>query len=96
MILQVDIPNPPVIPGECFEPLKAEPQEMFGGSNTSSNDVCVYRGSDGSGGMGCAWERNCKKEIRILGTHRASQFFSCSMPNVGTLGRGVAKINIKY
>ena len=49
MILQVDIQNLPVIPGECFEPLKAEPQEMFGGSNTSSNDVCVYRGSDGVG-----------------------------------------------
>ena len=36
-----DIPNPPVIPGEdrCLEPLKAESQEMFGGSNTDPHQV---------------------------------------------------------
>ena len=45
LVLALDIQNPPVIPGEdrCLEALKAEPQEMFGGSNTSSIDVWMSR-----------------------------------------------------
>ena len=41
----LDIQNPPVIPGEdrCLEPLKAEPQGMFWGSNTSSTGVWMSR-----------------------------------------------------
>ncbi len=46
IINPLDIQHPPVIPGEdrwfSNEPLKAEPQEMFGGSNTSSNGVWMY------------------------------------------------------
>ena len=43
--IYLDIQNPPVIPGEdrCLEPLKAEPQEMVGGSNTSSIGVWMSR-----------------------------------------------------
>ena len=37
--------NPPVIPGEvrCLEPLKGEPQDMFGGSNTYSKGIWMSR-----------------------------------------------------
>ena len=44
-ILTLDIQNHPVLPGEdrCLEPPKAEPEEMFRGSNTSSKGVWMHR-----------------------------------------------------
>ena len=81
----MDIPRHPksskYLVSRCLEPLKAEPQEMFGGSNTSS--------------IGVWMSRACSQDVCFLGSvHRSATRTQIASEKVLKLYKSIVKKNL--